>query len=55
MPDREAPRPDPFATARHGARVAGRRVSELAVLVLFFIPGPLLDVAKTAGQSLLGG
>jgi hypothetical protein len=30
-------------------------VSALAVLVLFFIPGPLLDVAKTAGQSLLGG
>jgi NADH-quinone oxidoreductase subunit N len=29
--------------------------SALAVIILFVVPGPLLDAAKTAGKSLLGG
>jgi len=29
--------------------------SALAVIILFVVPGPLLDAAETAGKSLLGG
>jgi hypothetical protein len=30
-------------------------VSALAVLALFFVPGPIFDMARTASTSLFGG
>jgi NADH-quinone oxidoreductase subunit N len=47
----------PIVRSRAGTLSASLAVgvSAAAVLVLFLVPGPLLDVAKTAGKSLFGG
>jgi NADH-quinone oxidoreductase subunit N len=53
--DREARRP--VAERRPGFGVASLTagLSALAVLALFFFPGPIFDMARTAGTSLFGG
>jgi NADH-quinone oxidoreductase subunit N len=53
--DRDARRP--VAEPRPGFGVASLTagVSALAVLALFFVPGPIFDMARTAGTSLFGG
>jgi NADH-quinone oxidoreductase subunit N len=53
--DREARLP--IAEARPGFAPAGLTavLSAVAVIILFVVPGPVLDLAKTAGTSLFGG
>ena len=53
--DRDARKP--VAEPRPGFGVASLTagVSALAVLALFFVPGPIFDMARTAGTSLFGG
>ena len=53
--DREARKP--VAEPRPGFGLASLTagVSALAVLALFFVPGPIFDMARTAGTSLFGG
>ena len=53
--DRDARKP--VAEPRPGFGVASLTagVSALAVLALFFVPGPIFDMARTASTSLFGG
>jgi NADH-quinone oxidoreductase subunit N len=53
--DRDARKPVAEPRPGYGVASLTAGVSALAVLALFFVPGPLFDMARTASTSLFGG